>query len=849
MSLPIDKVMDELRAAMGARECTVLTAPTGSGKSTRVPGCMRDALGGPVLVLEPRRVACRSLATFVAEQAGTPLGQGVGYRVRFEDRSSEETSVLFVTPGVALRMLQGEGALPFAGVMLDEFHERSWQTDLALALLRRRQQTSERAPRIVVASATLEAGALAEQLDAATVEAEGRAYPVEVEHREEPGAPSGDGLEWRVADEVDRALGRDDAGDVLVFLPGKGEIDRAYDELRARGVEARAVLHKVHGGVSPRALVHAFAGGQGARVYLATNVAETSLTIPGVRTVVDSGLVRQKVHRAGRSVLALVAASGASLDQRAGRAGRVAPGRCVRLFSSRHRPEASTPPELSRVELDDLVLEAAACGLPASELEGAPFPTPPPSFAVERAVERLRARGALDAGGAVTEMGRRLARVPLDASDAAVVLDAPPQLAAGLCDLAALLDLDRDLLRPIAAIPAAAREDVELAREQLFGHVRSDVELCLLALRRGDARRHGLAERALVAARERSRSLRRLLQVKPALPEHDESPLPRADELAAHLLERLPQAGFVLRPRAQQPEKGRGRGRGGRGGASRMGEPWANGEVEVWVRPFLPPGAEAESGRSHAQSGVLLAHTWLEGGRRSATTGRGWLLLPCDKRVLARAHLGEERVAEPRLDKGGAEPRVVARVERVLADVVLSAEEEPLRGDALRRAAAELFVRGTLLGQPAAERVLDALHLWRLLARWPPGDVDVPLAEERPPPPENAVSFVQGRLATLGVQEGGDLALVEVGDLLPDLVTAFGSDDVSLDRLARDFPRVWEHAGARYLLDVSPAAKRVTLDAADARARKANDPKPALVPRFRGFRVLYRRASRTITLR
>lgn len=840
----VDEVREDITRALASGSPVVLTAPTGSGKSTRVPLFLEEATGGAVLVIEPRRVACRSLATWVAEQRGEAVGGSIGYRVRFDDASGPSTRVLYATPGVALRMLRQGGTLPFRAVMVDELHERSWQVDLVVALLMRRRQ-HERDLGVLMASATLEAVPLAEKLGATIVEARGRQFPVEVEHEDAPSSPTTRDVELRVAAAVQRAREREDSGDVLVFLPGKGEIERCRRALLDAGIPAEHLV-AVHGGVPPKVLAAAFRQGHARRVYLATNVAETSVTLPGVRTVIDVGLVRQLVHRAGRSVLALVPASRASLEQRAGRAGRVAPGRCVRLFSSRHSPEVSTPPEVTRVELDDLLLEAAACGLPARDLDAAPFPTPLPAFAVDRAWRRLRESGALDEDGRLTALGERLSSIPLAAAEAGVLLDPPPGLASTVADVSSLLDLEQDLLLPAGAL-GSAREDVELAREDLLGGSPHEVDALLRCLRRGDARRHGLHAAALDGARQRAKAFRALLDVRPRSPTDDEGAFPPWDDVAAHLLSRLPEAGFVLRPRALRPSRA---GTAGKGGFAVERDPWANGSVEVEVRRWAPPG-DPKAERERPTAGVLLQHTWLEGGARRAAVGRGWMMLPCAPRVLAAAGLGEERTAEPSLRGDGRRaPRLVARVERVLADVVLEEREKVLSGPPLLNAAARLLAEGRWLKREGARDLLeDDLHLWGLLWRWPADDVDVTRLSAGSEPPADVAAWTLERLTALGAHEAEDLALVDVADLRPALTSLFGVDDDTLARLAADFPRIWEYQGARYQVVVDPGQRRVTLEPEDKKAKKAREPTAAVLPRFRGFSVRHRQASRVVTLR
>ncbi|HJL16845.1 MAG TPA: helicase-related protein, partial [Sandaracinaceae bacterium LLY-WYZ-13_1] len=304
-ALPIDALRDEVLAAVDEAPL-VLAAPTGSGKSTQVPRWLR----GRVVVVEPRRVACRSLAQRVAELEGARLGGPVGYRVRDDVRASGETRVLFVTPGVALR---DPSALERAdAVVLDEFHERRLDVDLLFGLLAARRRG------LVVMSATLDGERVAKHLGGRFLEGEGRLHPVDVCYLGRGAQlPTPKDLVPRVSAAVDRA--GDDAGDVLVFLPGRAEIAACADALRRR---AGLRVLELHGGLSLKDQSRVFAPTDRRKVVLATNVAETSVTIPGIGVVIDAGLVRRTRYHRGRGFLTLSPVALDSAEQRAGRAGR-----------------------------------------------------------------------------------------------------------------------------------------------------------------------------------------------------------------------------------------------------------------------------------------------------------------------------------------------------------------------------------------------------------------------------------------------------------------------------------------------------------------------------------------------
>ncbi|MFB6262232.1 MAG: helicase-related protein [Bradymonadaceae bacterium] len=835
--LPIDDVRGEVESTIRAGGPSVVVAPTGSGKSTRLPIWMDHQLDGPVLVVEPRRVACRSLASYLADQRGESAGESIGYRVRFDDTSSDRTSVLFATTGVALRMLSADD-WPFAGVVIDEFHERGWEVDLIAAVLRRRHREGDERP-FVFTSATIRASQLARRLDGELVEAEGRTYPVDIEYRDDPPAPSSRDLDDRVRGAVAEVVSSDDDGDVLVFLPGKGEIRSCYGALTGLAREHDLELLKVHGRLPPSEMAKAFEDDiDRRRVFLATNVAETSVTLPGVTTVIDSGLVKTRVHRGGRSALALRPTSEASMDQRAGRAGRVKPGRCIRLWSRRFRPDATIPPEIERIELDDVMLHAARAGLEGEAFERAPWLSDPPEFAVEKARNRLERVGALTDDGKLTEMGRRLAELPVDAHDARLLIDPPDDLKGLLADVVALLQRSTDLLLPPSKAPEAPAGEVESNRNELLADCDNEVYTQVVALRHGRPREHGLHRSAWNEARKVSNSLREIVDA-PVSDPLDEAPgLPDVERFADYLLERIPDYAYVLRERARRRR---------RGGEPKMGrsEPWANGEVEIDVYPFEPPvdPRARDHDVDHPVAGVILDLFWV-GDRGTSVRGLGNMLVPCTDGQLADAGIGEVEIAALDVDEEGAHPVVEAKAERRLAGVTLRAERRELEGRPLCRAIGELVAEGRLFRE-ARDPLLDDLHLWELLVGWPE---DERYWSDGPEPPA-LTSYVEQRLWELGLRESSDLLLVEPEDLRPDLADMLGIAEFELDDWRDDFPRTWAHMGAEYTCEVQPTVSKVILEPANAKAREGDDPAARYLPNFRGFSVFLRSASRVVPLR
>ncbi len=413
--LPIDEVMPALTRAALESPCVVLKAPTGAGKTTRVPPALLDAgvgQGGQIVVLEPRRLAARAAAARIARERGWSVGQEVGYQIRFERRASAATRLLIVTEGVLVRMLQDDPFLEGIGaVVFDEFHERSLHVDLALAMARRVQQEARPDLRLIVMSATLDPEPIAAWLGGCpVVESRGRLFPVDIRHAERA---SDARLPEQAVAGVRAALGALAEGDVLVFLPGVGEIRRAAGLLgeAGRGLEVLQLYGDL-GQEAQDAILNP--EGSRRRVILSTNVAETSLTIPGVRVVVDTGVARSLRHdlSTGLDRLELRRISKASADQRAGRAGRLGPGICLRLWTEReHRALADfDEAEIKRVDLAGPALELLAWG--EASLADFPWFEAPEPAALARAQAQLRLLGAVDHQG-VTALGRQMVRWPV----------------------------------------------------------------------------------------------------------------------------------------------------------------------------------------------------------------------------------------------------------------------------------------------------------------------------------------------------------------------------------------------------------------------------------------------------
>jgi ATP-dependent RNA helicase HrpB len=415
--LPIDDLLPVIVRSVGETPNLIVEAAPGAGKTTRVPPALLSLVPGQVLVLEPRRIAARMAARRVAEERKEKLGETIGYQVRFEEVAGPRTRLRFLTEGILTRRLISDPLLAGVdAVVLDEFHERHLETDLALALLRRLQATRRRDLKLVVMSATLDAAPVARFLgDAPVVRSEGRLFDLAIAHQPYCADP----LEKQVASALEKLAAQEATGDVLVFLPGGAEIRRAARECQAIAARHNLLLLPLHGDLSPAEQDRAVSPAAQRKVILSTNVAESSITIDGVTAVIDSGLARSASDSpwTGLPTLDIRRVSKASATQRAGRAARTAPGRVIRLYTvdDFHRRPDHDAPEVTRRELSELCLHLRAMGIAhPAELS---WLDPPPQAAIDRAEDLLERLGA--AG----DRARRMSQYPLHPRLARLVIE------------------------------------------------------------------------------------------------------------------------------------------------------------------------------------------------------------------------------------------------------------------------------------------------------------------------------------------------------------------------------------------------------------------------------------------
>ena len=754
VALPITELKETFQETIAAGP-VVVVAPTGSGKSTQIPSWCAELSDDPVLVVEPRRVACRSLARWVAKQHGEPLGQSVGYTVRFEDVGSDAlTRIRFVTPGVALRYAAGSELDQYGTIILDEFHERGVEADLFLTICRKKRRDA----RLAIMSATIAAQHLAQFIGGRVLRAEGRVYPVKVRYLDGTVVPTPRDLVERVGKGVRRAL-KETTGHVLVFLPGKGEINECHEALRKmRYIE----IVPLHGDLSPDAQDIAFESqSEHRRVILATNVAETSITLPGITAVVDTGLVRQRIHQNRRIVLALRPISQASAEQRRGRAGRLGPGICYRLWEEQGQLEQETLPEVRREDLTQFVLTVASTGYRPQDLT---FLDTPPDFAVERAQTALKSWGVLSDDGMLTAEGAKICALPVNPLHARLLVKAPPSVRRDLIDLIATLERPAPLWQRMTRMPIEQQDSVRNARQKDLFRDGCDATTAIRTLRCGDEKRHHLHKTAIAECRRIATQLRTFFQLPPVMKENA-SPQPDRAALTAYLLREWDACAYVRR---------------------RKGKAWGNeqGEVLLDSDSLLPEGQHAA---------LILETVGVGKGTRVQLLGR--TAMPCAFADLVDAGIGTSQLTTPRLE--GED--IVAEVVTEYAGREIGRERRPLHGALLRDALASLILSGSLF-RGTGKQLARAIDAWKLHCAFNP---DVPASETADMTPH---AWLVSRLATLGVEVAEECQLLSMDDLI---FTEIDADTIT--EIEAQYPREFSVNGAKFDVAYNPAQKLVTL--------------------------------------
>lgn len=770
MHLPIDSIREQVcMLPEGGR--LVLSSPTGSGKSTQVPRWFREK--GRVLVVEPRRVACRSLASRVAELDKHTLGIETGYVVRDDNCSTKETSVLFATPGIVLKMIQSSEHLDFATIIIDEFHERSLDTDLLLALLR-----SDSASRLIVMSATLDGDAIAKHLGGEHLHAEGRLHPVRKEYAgvlKDP--PTSKHLDSRVSKAIDEVESL--PGDILVFLPGKAEIAAVCQQLSSR--KDLDVL-PLHGGLTLKDQAKIFEPSPRRKVIVSTNVAETSLTVPGIGVVIDSGLVRQTRYHNGRGFLSLVPIAADSADQRAGRAGRTGPGVCIRLWAKGSRLEERTRPEIHRESLVPLLLSAIACGHTMNNLE---FLSPPKAYALEQAEEELRALGAFDHEGKLSPVGRELFKLPMDPGLGRLLIESQNGIVdEDMVDLVSGLAVGRNLFRQ-----PPGRDDEDDLRAG-----GSDALGWIMALRIGDVKTHKLDPFAVKEARRISDRLRKAFGLR-SLKSNQKKP--NMEALAQVILKADPRTAHVARQRGKYIA-------------------WSNGGTEIEV------GRECSIEQDKWSAIAVLSSRAMK-TEKGATVVLATCVLPLPLPWLVRAGLGRERISQTTYVKG----QIEATVERVYARKIIGTHKTNPTGALARDALVELLLRGSLFRREI-DATKERFERWKLAEELVNRSLES--FEITPISSESFEDWIRNKVEALGVESGEDIQLLSGSDFsLPKI------DSWIESTLDKTYPATVSAGDATY--QIKYHLQRRTVCLVKVSGRRKDLPSLQYLPRFKGFAI------------
>ncbi|MEL7413665.1 MAG: helicase-related protein [Pseudomonadota bacterium] len=781
--LPIDSLQAEFDQLVNHHHL-VVEAETGSGKSTRLP--LWAANHGRVLVIEPRRIACTSLAEFLAEQSGQPLGKQIGYAIKLHAHYDENTNVVFVTPGVALRWFAEDKLASFDIVMVDEFHERRWDIDLLTAILKQEKQH-----RLIVTSATLEGEKLANYLDAKRLRSEGRCFPVTVTHRslDSRYLPNKKGCENDVVLTVKEAL-EDEEGDILVFLPGRKEITQCSQMLQNLD---DVMVVKLHASVSDEERHRALTVQKQRKVVLATNVAETSLTIPNIRVVIDSGLERRTVQRNGRTALTLTNISKASAAQRMGRAGRVAEGACIRLFGEHAPLELVTPPELHREELVEPMLAAACCGYRLSELS---FLDSVPEKSLNSARQTLQGMEAIDEQGDITEHGKKVYPLPIDALFADLVTRIQTK-----SEKEAMIDLAAALSVPAQLSQLQGGESAEaLAQEEPFG---CDASLMIRLVRGEQLPGVNVDASVLDEARGLAKQMREVFE----LPDLEVASRYKRDELTKAIATLHPELVFVRRERRR--------------------DALGNGLMEMMVgrNSRFPEKSEAAL--------VLDSHS-VPGRGVKQTLNLASVMLPISLKLLRELELGEWQQGETNYEE--EVPR--ATMHLTYAGRTICTEFQALEGGVAVQSIVEMIEAETLLPGFAPLRKQQIQH-WKIYNALGLNQEPIDKATL------DGLSFstwLVEQLETLGVESMEDIELFEADDIPFE-----GIPDWEYQDFAEQFPL--KLLLAELKLDVEYFVSRKLVHVIYTDGNRKGDPKRWELPRWSGWKVQYKKASRVLDVK
>ncbi|OUS27360.1 hypothetical protein A9Q99_15265 [Gammaproteobacteria bacterium 45_16_T64] len=808
--LPINNIQAEFLSLLSVhtphhQQHIVVEANTGSGKSTQLPIWVADhQRDKKVLIIEPRRIACVALATYVSSLVSSPLGQRVGYAIRFDQRYGPETQIQFVTPGIALRWLADNQLAEYDTIIIDEFHERRWDTDLLLALLK--------APpvchRIILTSATIKGQQLANYLGATRLQSPGKMFPVDMHyHAEQPQQmPSTQSLEVRVRKACEYAITqltqqhsqqdqREQPKDILVFLPGRKEIQNSFQQLQPISQHHHVEVICLSASSSKAEQQRALNQQSTQRIILSTNVAETSLTIPNIGVVIDSGMERRTHQRNGRTVLGLDPISSASADQRKGRAGRLSEGHCIRLWGEHAPLRDTTPPEILREELTELML-AAACN--DATIDTLSFPEPLPEKSIDVARNRLLGMNAITTQGKATTHGMRLYPLPIDTLYSHLITAMPDTTTqSAMIDLVAALSTSQKLL----TIPKSERGRQALVD---WSPLDCDAFTLIQCMRQPPPEDISVNSNAIKEAQNLSAQIHHALDLASpsqnlAAPHKrfDRSSFVRALAIAA------PELVFVRREK-RRAALGNGFSEVVIGDNSRFAE---NAEAALVFDQYNMPGKNIRD-----------------------TLNIATCLAPMRLQDIIAAQLATKQLGHVRWNNH----QLLVDTELYYAGRKIGAEKQSPTQQHARNAITELIINDRLfapLGTELAGDIQD-FSLYQHLS--------VPQTEQRPIP--TLPQWLMDRLKTLGVESGEDIALIDPSDLSFD-----GVPDWEKQEFQERYPHKVTLCDLVLAVEYQVSKKLITVERISG--TRKGEPKRWELPSWSGWRIRYKKASRIVDIR
>ncbi len=799
---PINAIQDEFLAQLPHHHL-IVEADTGSGKSTRLPLWIANHNSTKkVLVIEPRRIACVALATYVATLAKSQLGQDVGYAIRFDQKFNSSTRILFVTPGIALRWLADNQLSDYATIMIDEFHERRWDTDLLLALLKKKNQH-----RLILTSATIKGQQLAHYLGGKCLTSEGRIFPVTTSYisTQPQQMPSTANLDKRIQQAcksaVEQLENTKKNHDILVFLPGKKEIHSAAQQLK--GFDADVI--GLSASASPQEQQRALNQQPKRRIILSTNVAETSLTIPNIGVVIDSGMERRTHQRNGRTVLGLDPISKASADQRKGRAGRLFDGVCIRLWGEHAPLTDTTPPEILREELTELVLAAACNQVSINDLD---FPDPLPKRSLEVATTRLLAMHAIETSGLATTHGKQLYPLPIDSLFSHLITAMPNESCkTAMVDLIAALSTNQSLI----SIPKSEQERQKLTQ---WENRDCDVMTLIRTVRQANPEDILVNEKLRKDARLLSQQIRRTLNLPPLQVESSTAKknlgIDRQQFIEA-IIKATPELVFIRREKRRNA--------------------LGNGYCEAVI-------SENSRLQDNVEACIVFDQYNLPGKGLRETITIATCIAPITFSDIIQANLHTKQLGNIHWKK----QQLLIQTQLMYAGRVIGNHETKPEGDFARQAITKLILENRIF--PGLNQQLqDSINAFVLYQTLNTSSDNKPHNSSLPNSiPNSAEEWLLEKLQLLGVESSDDLQLIDASDLEFDGIPEWEKMSF-LDR----FPQTLILSDITLDVNYAVGKKQITLNKIGG--DRKTEPKRWELPTWQGWRIRYKKASRIVDIK